>query len=256
MRVAVQSLTVDIATRRGRRPDPVRVLSDVDLTLEPGAVIALIGESGCGKSMIANALTGMLPPGSRATGRIVLGDRTLTADDPAWPLIRGRVVGLVPQSAATSFTPVRTLGDQLDEIIDELSGPSSATQLCARAALPTSALSLYPHEISGGMAQRAALAAALAGDPPLIVADEPTSALDPDLAAHVWDLFAGLAAAGTTVLMITHDLDALLAADACASIAVMREGRILTQDRPDAVTSSADPYVAAFFRPITAGVTR
>lgn len=247
---SLETLTVDIVARRRGRQRSVRVLDDVSLHVPAGQVTALIGESGCGKSMVAAALSGLLPPGAQVSGKVRIGDRSLTVRDPEWAAVRGRVVGLVPQSASTSFTPVRTIGDQLTEVVAVLRGSRGVGDLCAAAGYPRWALDRYPHEISGGMAQRAAIAAALAGDPSILVADEPTSALDPELAAGIWDLLGAAAAAGTAVLVITHDLDALLAADSCHSIAVMRAGVVVAQADPVDIAASREPYLADFFEQV------
>jgi peptide/nickel transport system ATP-binding protein len=279
----LDGVTVDVAVRRRER---VRVLDDVTLELPAGSMTALVGESGCGKSMVAASLCGLLPPGSSVTGRLSLGDDSFSGEeisgrDPRWRELRGRRVGLVPQSAATSFTPVRTLGSQLHEVIAGLDGARDAVELCHAVHLDPDALELYPHELSGGMAQRAAIAAALAGDPQVLVADEPTSALDPELAAAIWDLLAATARRGAAVLVITHDTETLrgglrdassassgrssggeglgVAArvgvrsggEGWAGVAVMRAGRVV-EHRPAAdLATSDDEYVAAFFEPVS-----
>ena len=245
----VVDLTVHIdSTRRGAAP--IRVLHQVDLALPARSITALIGESGCGKSMLASALTGLLPAGSHAEGIVRIGAQELGLNDRAWSGVRGRQVGLVPQGPATSFTPVRTLRSQLNEVIDILESSYTAKELCDAVGLGHEALGCYPHELSGGMAQRAAVAAAIAGDPAVIVADEPTSALDPALAHGIWELLADRARSGAAVLVISHDMDSLLAADVCSSIAVMRAGEIVTQQSPDACASDEDRYVADFFVPV------
>ncbi|AZZ83580.1 ABC transporter ATP-binding protein [Gordonia alkanivorans] len=253
MSARLGGVTVEVAVRRRER---VRVLDDVTLDLPAGAMTALVGESGCGKSMVAATLCGLLPPGSGVTGRLCLGDDTFLGDeicgrDPRWRALRGRRVGLVPQSAAASFTPVRTLGSQLDEVIAGLDGAREAVELCREVHLDPDALQLYPHELSGGMAQRAAIAAALAGDPEILVADEPTSALDPDLAAAIWSLLVDTARRGAAVLVITHDMDTLRRAEECDSVAVMRAGRIVEHRAAADLESSDDEYVAAFFEPVS-----
>lgn len=242
----LSGLTVDIAIRRGRGADRVRVLDAVDLDVPAGAVTALVGESGCGKSLVAAALAGLLPPGSTVTGRVSVGGVELGhADEKRWRLLRGRHIGVVPQSAATSFTPVRTLGSQLAEICARLGADRSPERLCETVALPSDALHRYPFELSGGMAQRAAIAAALAGRPRLLLADEPTSALDPANAAHIWRLLGAAAEAGAGVLVITHDVPSLRRAAVCADIAVMRRGAVLGRWPFGAAQRSADPYVEA-----------
>ncbi|GIZ98991.1 hypothetical protein TTY48_36030 [Tsukamurella sp. TY48] len=227
------------------------VLDSVDLTVPSGAVTALVGESGCGKSMVASALCGLLPPGVDVSGAVTVHGRRLGPRDGAWSALRGRAVGTVPQSAATSFTPVRTVRSQLDEVIHVLGADRTTEQLCAAAGLPAAALDLYPHELSGGMAQRAAVAAAVAGDPTLLLADEPTSALDPATAAGVLALLRGHADAGAAVLVITHDLRAVLDVG-CDALAVMRNGRILYSGSPDGVPADHPDaeYIGAFFEEI------
>ncbi|WP_234353726.1 ATP-binding cassette domain-containing protein [Gordonia iterans] len=220
-------LTVTVATSAQRGSPQVRVLDEVSLDLFPGEVTVLVGESGCGKSMVAAALCGLLPPGAVATGGVSVDGATVGDQDSAWGRLRGHVVGLVPQSPSTSFTPVRTLGSQLGEVVSVLGGPRSPSELCDLVGLSRAALACYPHELSGGMAQRAAIAAAVAGEPRVLLADEPTSALDPELAHRIWELLADSARAGAAVLAITHDLASLRRAGIDTRIAVMRGGRLL-----------------------------
>lgn len=239
-------LTVDIALRRGRHSSAVRVLDDVHLDVPAGRVTALIGESGCGKSLVAAALSGLLPPGSRVRGQVRVGDRELRPDDePAWREVRGRRIGLVPQSAATSFTPVRTIGSQLAEVCARLGADLTPEELCASVALPATVVRRYPHELSGGMAQRAAIAAALAGRPALLLADEPTSALDPDNAALVWRLLGDAAADGAAVLVITHDMPSLLRSAVCDDVAVMTRGTVRSRQPLADALADTDPYLRA-----------
>lgn len=241
---AVADLSVEIETGRRHR---VRVLDHVDLALPAGSVTALIGESGCGKSMVAAALAGLLPPGSHAAGVVRIGELELGSADRRWRGVRGAQVGSVPQSAATSLTPVRTLGSQLAEVVAALGGSRTPEQLCAQVGLPADALACYPHELSGGMAQRASVAAAIVAQPAVLVADEPTSALDPELAYGIWELLGRLADAGTAVLAITHDLETLTAADVASSVAVMRDGAIIATGTTSDCASSTQRHVADFF---------
>ncbi|CAN3126901.1 Putative ABC transporter ATP-binding protein [Mycobacterium sp. smrl_JER01] len=239
-------LTVDIDLGRGRNAAAVRVLDDVDLELRAGRVTALIGESGCGKSLVAAALSGLMPPGSHVRGQIrIAGDQVRTGDERAWRALRGHRIGMVPQSAATSFTPVRTVGSQLAEVCTRLGADRTPAQLCAAVALPPGVADRYPHELSGGMAQRVAIAAALAGRPALLLADEPTSALDPDNAALVWRLLGDAAAGGAAVLVITHDMPSLLRAAVCDDVAVMVRGTVASQAPLTEVLGDADPYTRA-----------
>lgn len=252
MSATLHGLTVDIAVRR-RGTQTVRVLDGVDLNVPAGQVTALVGESGCGKSLVAAALSGLMPPGSRVSGRIVLAGNEISHDDErAWRRLRGSHVGVVPQSAATSFTPVRTVGAQLGEVCARLAADRTPAQLCAAVALPVDALRRYPHELSGGMAQRAAIAAAIAGRPGLLLADEPTSALDPANAAVIWRLLGEAAADGAAVLAITHDMPSLLRSAVCADIAVMSKGVVRQQLPLDAALASADPHTRALLRAVPA----
>jgi peptide/nickel transport system ATP-binding protein len=244
----LRAFTVDIATRQGRHSPVVHTLHEVDLTVTAGKLTALIGESGCGKSLVAAALCGLLPPGSRARGEILIGDRDFSAaKERDWRKVRGHHIGLVPQSAATSFTAVRTVGSQLTEVCRRLDSDRSAAELLTAAHLPVDTGALYPHELSGGMAQRAAIAAAVAGRPALLIADEPTSALDPGHAAAVWELLGSIAASGAGVLVITHDLTSLLDAGVCDEMALMRDGTIICQAPLAEMTDSADDYIGSFF---------
>lgn len=239
-------LTVGIDLRRGRASAVVDVLDDVHLDIPAGRVTALVGESGCGKSLVAAALTGLLPPGSRVHGTVHVGGRQVRCDDEcAWRALRGRHVGSVPQSAATSFTPVRTVGSQLAEICARLRSDRTPEHLCAAMALPAGVVDRYPHELSGGMAQRVAIAAALAGRPGLLIADEPTSALDPDNAAVIWRLLGDAASDGAGVLVITHDMPSLLRAQVCDEVAVMARGTVLSQAPLSDALGSPDPYTQA-----------
>jgi peptide/nickel transport system ATP-binding protein len=244
---ALGGLTVDIPTRRGRGSPVVRVLDDVHLGVAAGRVTALIGESGCGKSLVALALCGLLPAAARATGTVTIGGQEVDpGDEPRWRALRGRHVGSVPQSAATSFTPVRTVGAQLAEVCTRLSSDRTPDELFEAVRLPADVGRRFPHQLSGGMAQRAAIAAALAGAPALLVADEPTSALDPDNAEVIWRLLADAAAAGAGVLVITHDLPSLLRSGACDDIALMRDGVVVRQGSASAMAADADDYTRRF----------
>jgi peptide/nickel transport system ATP-binding protein len=235
---AVGSLVVDGLTVRFRLPKvAVRAVSDVSFSLAAGECLALVGESGCGKSVMASALLGLLPANAWIGGRATLLDdaaelelvgaseRVLARE------VRGRRIGLVPQSPAAHLTPVRTVRSQLEETVRELLRPARgqvrgiAESVAERAAYPADHLDRYPHELSGGLAQRAAVALALVGDPWLIVADEPTTGLDRALVERTVDELRRLADAGHAVLMVTHDLAA--AARIADRVAVMYAGRIV-----------------------------
>lgn len=225
--LTLDGLTVRIPTASGT----VHAASDVDLTLRAGQVHALVGESGCGKSVVGAAICGLLPTAATVHGGIAFhrpghSDVHLAAARPrAWRKIRGRRIAWIPQSAATYLTPVRTVGEQLAETCRHLDSPHTPAVLLTRVGLEPTMAGLYPHELSGGMAQRAAIAFALAGDPQVIVADEPTSNLDPELTDHTLRLLRAAADAGAAVLLISHDLDTLPAHT--DHVAVMYASRIV-----------------------------
>ncbi|WP_369200848.1 ABC transporter ATP-binding protein [Streptomyces sp. PU-14G] len=217
----------------------VAAVTDVSLDVAPGECLALVGESGCGKSVLASALLGLLPGNARVGGSALLsgpgpGQETdlLAADEATLArTVRGRRVGLVPQSPAAHLTPVRTVRSQLAETVRELTGArgqvlATATAAAARrAAFPADHLDRYPHQLSGGLAQRAATALALVGDAPLLLADEPTTGLDRDLVERTVDELRGHADAGRGLLLITHDLAA--AQRIADRVAVMYAGRVV-----------------------------
>ncbi|RDI50776.1 ATP-binding cassette domain-containing protein [Nocardia mexicana] len=224
MTLTLDGITVRIPLAPGRT---VHAVTDAALEVRAGTVHGLIGESGSGKSMLGATVTGLLPRRARVAGTVTLtvGDRTLTG--PEIQRARGHTVALVPQSAMTYFTPVRRIGPQLSETIRYLGTGHDPADLLDRVGLETSALQRYPHELSGGMAQRAAVAFALAADPAVIVADEPTSALDAERSAAILKLLAEFAGEGGRVLLITHDITALRESALCTELSVMHASRIV-----------------------------
>ena len=249
-----RDLDVEIATPGAPRAG-VAVETGVDLRVYPGELHALLGESGAGKSMLANVATGMLPAGTRLRGRVEVAGRRLYAQDCAWGEVRGRLVAVAAQSSATSLAPNLSVGAQLlwalRELRSDLVGESRAAlneevaRLCALVGFPELALEAYPHELSGGMLTRAGLALALAGEPAVLIADEVTAGLDPQLSRLIWGVLRDLADRGLAVLAITHDWAALVdgtadgAVDGDAdgdgagavadTVSVIRQGRILEQ---------------------------
>ncbi|MGP3684378.1 ABC transporter ATP-binding protein [Streptomyces sp. IBSNAI002] len=213
----------------------VEAVTDACFDLGPGQCLALVGESGCGKSVLASALLGLLPGNAETAGSALLADGldVLAADERTLArTVRGRRIGLVPQSPAAHLTPVRTIRAQLEETVRALTGvPKPALREAAeaaaeRAAFPASHLDHHPHQLSGGLAQRAATALALVGDAPLLLADEPTTGLDRDLVHRTVDeLRAHTRDTGRALLMITHDLAA--AERIADTVAVMYAGRIV-----------------------------
>ncbi|MEO7339089.1 MAG: ABC transporter ATP-binding protein, partial [Caldimonas sp.] len=179
----VTDLRVTLQTARG----PAAALRDVSFVLDRGASVGLLGESGCGTSMTALALMGLLPEGARIEGSIRLGGEELTTlDDAALCRLRGRRIGMVFQEPMTALNPLHTIGRQIAEPLRLHLGLSArdaraeALRLLERVHLPNAAqrLDAYPHQLSGGQRQRVVIAIALACGPDLLIADEPTTALD------------------------------------------------------------------------------
>ncbi|MFT4181934.1 MAG: ABC transporter ATP-binding protein [Rhizobium sp.] len=227
----VAGLRVAYRDRNGLRT----VVHDIDFQVRAGEVVALVGESGSGKSSTAQALIGLLPEG----GLLQEGAIRLNGQDIAgWPQrrldgIRGSIVSLVPQDPGNSLNPVRTIGDQVAEILTvhgRASGAAAraqAVELLERVGLsqPQLRARQFPHELSGGMRQRVLIAIAIALKPSLIIADEPTSALDVTVQRHILDLIDDLRREyGTAVLLVTHDLG--IAADRSERLIVLQHGRI------------------------------
>ncbi|MFB2563288.1 dipeptide ABC transporter ATP-binding protein [Rhizobium sp. IMFF44] len=232
----VAGLVVAYRDRSGQRT----VVHDIDFEVRAGEVVALVGESGSGKSSTAQALIGLLPEG----GFLQQGTIRLNGQDIAgWPQkrldgIRGSIISLVPQDPGNSLNPVRTIGEQVAEILTvhgRASGAAArvqAIELLERVGLsqPQLRAAQYPHELSGGMRQRVLIAIAIALKPSLIIADEPTSALDVTVQRHILDLIDDLRREyGTAVLLVTHDLG--VAADRSDRLIVLQHGRIQEQGR-------------------------
>jgi len=227
------SLAVERMSVRFRLPrETVHAVTDVSFTLRAGECLALVGESGCGKSVLAAGLLGLLPGNAELRGRALLDEVDLLAA-PERVLarrIRGRRVGLVTQSPAAHLTPVRTARAHLEEAVTELGTArgdprAAADRYAARAGLRPADLRRYPHQLSGGLAQRVSTALALAGDPWLLLADEPTTGLDRALVSHTMAELGRLRDAGHGVLLITHDLAAARAV--ADRVAVMYAGRLV-----------------------------
>ncbi|MBD0841408.1 ABC transporter ATP-binding protein [Streptomyces sp. TRM68416] len=244
--LSVRGLSVRFLMPGGRR---IAAVTDAHFDVAPGECLALIGESGCGKSVLASALLGLLPANAQAAGRAVVGDLDLlTADERTLArTVRGRLIGLIPQSPAAHLTPVRTVRSQLEETVRALTDTAgraavrrAAEAAAERAAFPTGHLDRHPHELSGGLAQRAATALALVGDAPLLLADEPTTGLDRDLVDHTVDELRRHVDTGSRgLLVITHDL---AAAERIADrVAVMYAGRIVELTDAEAFFGARGP---------------
>lgn len=228
--LSVRGLGVRFRMRGGRE---VAAVDGADFDLAAGECLALVGESGCGKSVLASALLGLLPGNAETSGTALLDGMDLLAADERTlaRTVRGRRIGLVPQSPAAHLTPVRTVRAHLEETVRALTGVprrerrAAAEAAAERAAFPAGHLDRFPHELSGGLAQRAATALALIGDAPLLLADEPTTGLDRALVDRTADELRRHADRGKALLLITHDLAA--ARRVADRVAVMYAGRIV-----------------------------
>jgi len=242
--LSVEDLTVSFEGSRG----VVRILEGIDFTLYPGEVLALVGETGCGKSVTAKSLLDLIPQLSRhRTGCVSFeGTDLLKLSNRELIRVRGRSIAMIFQNPQSSINPVFTLGEQIFRLIrmylqDEIDQMCKQQNLKQKTAIGLIAkeklaevgltetdrlLKSYAHEISGGMAQRYKIALALLSSPEILIADEATSALDVTVQAHILKLLKKMSQKkGTAILFITHDLG--IAAQICDRVAVMYSGRIV-----------------------------
>ena len=228
-------------------------MDGVSLSVEKGRTLGIVGESGCGKSVLSLSVMRLVPPPGRiAAGRILFDGRDLLALPPAEMRdIRGRRIAMIFQEPMTSLNPVFTIGDQITEAIRAHDRSSSSAALKSRAIaalervrLPTPARQFdkYPHQLSGGMRQRVMIAMALACEPDLLIADEPTTALDVTVQAQILDLLRELQQqSGMAIVLITHDLGVV--AEMADEVAVMYAGRVVERARgADIFDDPQHPY--------------
>ena len=247
--LSVQSLTVRFPTEGGA---PLRAVDDLSFEIPGGEVFGLVGESGCGKSMTALAIMGLLPAAAqRPGGRILFEGRDLLAlPGEAMRRIRGARIAMVFQEPMTSLNPVFTVGDQIAELFTTHRGMGrkeareQAVELLRRVRVPSPRRRAgeYPHQMSGGMRQRVMIAMALALEPALIIADEPTTALDVTIQAQILDLMEELRRnTGTSMLFITHDMGVV--AETARKVGVMYAGAAMETARAgDLFARPLHPY--------------
>ena len=246
--LAVEGLSVEL-----RRPSgAVPVLEDLSFAVEAGRTLALVGESGCGKSMAALAVMGLLPEGMRrSAGSIRLAGQEIVGASPSvLQSLRGRAMSMIFQEPMTALNPVFTVGEQIAEILRRHQGLSRSAARDAAVALlrgvqvpaPEQRAAAYPHQLSGGMRQRVMIAMALACRPALLIADEPTTALDVTVQAQVFALLRAMGQqTGAATVLITHDMGAV--ADMADTVAVLYAGRCVEQGRTaDILGRPAHPY--------------
>lgn len=244
----VQGLSTHFFTRQG----VVRAVQDVSFTLQRAQVLGLVGESGSGKSITGLSLMGLVdPPGRQVGGRILLDGQDLGGcSAEAWRRLRGRRIAMIFQDPMATLNPVLRVDTQMIEAIQahEAVSRSAALARCREAlvrvgiAAPDERLAAYPHEFSGGMRQRVAIAIALLNQPDVIIADEPTTALDVTIQGQILAEMQKLCRdSGTALIWITHDLSVV--AGLADKVAVMYAGRIVEQGTVDEVLDhSRHPY--------------
>ena len=260
--IDVENLTVTFHRPGAGGGHEVRAVRGLDLTIAPGEAVGIVGESGSGKSVTARTLIGLTggDPQISATRLEVAGQDATDLTDAQWRTIRGRRIGLILQDALTSLDPLRTIGKEIAEALRladvvnterratgerPLSGHAlaaaereQAIALLEEVGIPEADLRVdqYPHELSGGLRQRALIASAIAGRPDLIIADEPTTALDVTVQAQVLDVLAARRATGSALLLISHDL--AVVGQVCDRILVMKDGEVVESGPSQMVLTS------------------
>ncbi len=233
----IKNLTVKFFTYKS----VVQAIGGLNLQIQKGETLGLVGESGCGKSVTAMSILRLvpIPPGKISSGQIWFeGEDLLTKSEDEMRRIRGKAISMIFQDPMTSLNPVFSVGDQVETVIRihqnvrRSEAVARAVEMFITVGLsdPTMLLKKYPHELSGGMAQRVMIAMALACRPSLLIADEPTTALDVTIQAQILSLMKRLKEdVNTTILLITHDLGVV--AKMCQKVAVMYAGRVVEYGR-------------------------
>jgi peptide/nickel transport system ATP-binding protein len=257
--LSVNNLRITLPTARGA----VEALRGVSFSVDRGQTVGLIGESGCGKSMTALALMGLLPEGARVSGSMLFdGIELASADEARWCELRGARLAMVFQEPMSALNPLHTIGHQIAEPLrlhrrlSRHAARAEALRLLDRVQMPQAAqrLDAYPHQLSGGQRQRVVIAIALACGPDLLVADEPTTALDVTLQREVLALLQELVrdtashndGAGMGLLLISHDLGVM--ADSVQQLMVMYAGTIVESGPTVSVIQRlAHPYTRGLF---------
>ncbi len=237
----VRSLSVHFITDEG----VVRAVESVSFEVHPGEILGLVGESGCGKSVTALSLLRLIPtpPGKIAGGEVLFnGKNLLSLREAEMEKVRGNEISMIFQEPMTSLNPVFTIGDQITEPLmlhqglDKREARKRAIDLLARVKIPSpeTRMDAYPHQLSGGMRQRAMIAMALACQPDLLIADEPTTALDVTIQAQVIRLLKEIQREmGMAVILITHDLGVV--SEIADRVVVMYAGRIMEYGPVEAI---------------------
>ena len=255
--LCVSGLTTEFQTDEGL----VRAVDGVSFDLPPGGTLGIVGESGCGKSVTALSIMGLLPRpnGNIRSGKIhYQGEDLAAADNTRLQRIRGNEISMVFQEPMTALNPVHTIGRQLTEVVAIHTDQSpdeqirTAVAMLQRVGIPAPELRMteYPHQLSGGMRQRVVIAIALICEPRLLIADEPTTALDVTIQAQILDLISSLQKDfGMAMIMITHDLGVI--AETCEQVVVMYAGQVVEQGSVfDIFDRPKHPYTQGLLRSI------
>ncbi len=252
--LTIHNLWVSFFTEKGE----IQAVRDVSLSIAAGQTLALVGESGCGKSTVALAIMRLIdPPGRITSGQIWFKGRDLAAlSEPEMRTIRGKEIGMIFQEPMTSLNPVFTIGDQIGEVLNihrGLTGRRARAEVLGLLekvgiASPGQRIDQYPHELSGGMKQRVMIAMALACEPDLLIADEPTTALDVTIQAQILDLLQAMQEEmRMAILLITHNLGVV--AQFARDVQVMYAGKIVEQAEVGVVFKNPlHPYTQALLK--------
>ena len=253
--LSVEDVAVDLPTPRGN----LRAVDRVNLNLGAGQTLGIVGESGCGKTMLSRAILQLLPKKAKLSGRVMFDGQDLLQLSPEkLRRLRGRSLAVVFQDPMTSLNPVLTIGTQLIETLQEhleldaAAATRRSVELLAAVGIPApeQRLAQYPHQLSGGMRQRVAIAIALSCEPKLLIADEPTTALDVTIQAQILDLLAReQQRRHMAMIIITHDLGVV--AGRTDEVAVMYAGRVVEQaPTPALFKKMRMPYTEALLAAI------
>jgi peptide/nickel transport system ATP-binding protein len=253
--LSVEDVAVDLPTPRGN----LRAVDRVNLTVGAGQTLGVVGESGCGKTMLSRAILQLLPKKAKLSGRVMFDGRDLVSlDREKLRKLRGRSLAVVFQDPMTSLNPVLTIGTQLIETLQEhleldlAAARKRSVELLAAVGIPApeQRLMQYPHQLSGGMRQRVAIAIALSCEPKLLIADEPTTALDVTIQAQILDLLAReQRRRHMAMIIITHDLGVV--AGRTDEVAVMYAGRVVERaPTPALFKKMRMPYTEALLAAI------
>ena len=250
--IEVSDFSIQLQTHRG----PARAVRNVSFQIERGQALGLIGESGCGKSITAMALMGLLPESAQVSGHAQFdGQNLINQTDRWWRQVRGNRIGMIFQEPMTALNPVQTIGQQISEPLRLHKGMSRAQAKAEAIALldrvgiaqPAQRYDAYPHQFSGGQRQRITIAMALACGPDLLIADEPTTALDVTVQKQILELMQELVAEHSmALLLISHDLGVI--AQNVEQLLVMYGGTVVEQGLTEAVFAHrAHPYTRGLF---------